>query len=164
VLRNRDEGNFSNQEYIGLIGSPEKRRWSTKDLRYRDEGNLKKMGSTATKIKVKMLAIWNLVRACLREASGKYNAEIEEGAAGLGEAKEIASQANRQKPKQLRQQTKYKKEKKANVRILLTGAGEMAQWVRAPDCSSEGQEFKSQQPHGGSQPSVTRSDSLFWSV
>jgi hypothetical protein len=51
------------------------------------------------------------------------------------------------------------------------GAGEMAQWVRAPDCSSEGQvqipakkEFKSQQPHGGSQPSVTKSDSLFWSV
>jgi hypothetical protein len=39
-----------------------------------------------------------------------------------------------------------------------------AQWVRAPDCSSEGPEFKSQQPHGGSQPSVTRSDSLFWSV
>jgi hypothetical protein len=44
------------------------------------------------------------------------------------------------------------------------GAGEMAQWVRAPDCSSEGPEFKSQQPHGGSQPSVTRSDSLFWCV
>ena len=43
-------------------------------------------------------------------------------------------------------------------------AGEMAQWVRAPDCSSEGPEFKSQQPHGGSQPSVTRSDSLFWCV
>jgi hypothetical protein len=45
-----------------------------------------------------------------------------------------------------------------------SGAGEMAQWVRAPDCSSEGPEFKSQQPHGGSQPSVTRSDALFWSV
>jgi hypothetical protein len=44
------------------------------------------------------------------------------------------------------------------------GAGEMAQWVRAPDCSSKGPEFKSQQPHGGSQPSVMRSDSLFWSV
>ena len=29
------------------------------------------------------------------------------------------------------------------------GAGEMAQWVSAPDCSSEGHEFKSQQPHGG---------------
>jgi hypothetical protein len=48
--------------------------------------------------------------------------------------------------------------------IKILWAGEMAQWVRAPDCSSEGQEFKSQQPHGGSQPSVTRSDSLFWSV
>jgi hypothetical protein len=44
------------------------------------------------------------------------------------------------------------------------GAGEMAQWVRAPDCSSKGPEFKSQQPHGGSQPSVTRSDALFWCV
>jgi hypothetical protein len=43
-------------------------------------------------------------------------------------------------------------------------AGEMAQWVRAPDCSSEGLKFGSQQPHGGSQPSVTRSDALFWSV
>jgi hypothetical protein len=38
----------------------------------------------------------------------------------------------------------------------------MAQWVRAPDCSSEGPEFKSQQPHGGSQPSVMGSDALFW--
>ena len=42
------------------------------------------------------------------------------------------------------------------------GAGEMAQWVRAPDCSSEGPKFKSQQPHGGSQPSVMGSDALFW--
>jgi hypothetical protein len=41
------------------------------------------------------------------------------------------------------------------------GAGEMAQWVRAPDCSSEGSKFKSQQPHGGSQPPVMRSDALF---
>jgi hypothetical protein len=49
------------------------------------------------------------------------------------------------------------------IRSFLVGC-EMAQWVRAPDCSSKGPEFKSQQPHGGSQPSVTRSDSLFWSV
>jgi hypothetical protein len=56
--------------------------------------------------------------------------------------------------------------RKLNLFILITrfGAGEMAQWVRAPDCSSEGPEFKSQQPHGGSQPSATRSDSLFWGV
>jgi hypothetical protein len=53
---------------------------------------------------------------------------------------------------------KKKKEKE------IKGAGEMAQWVRAPDSSSEGPEFKSQQPHGGSQPSVTSSDALFWSV
>jgi hypothetical protein len=44
------------------------------------------------------------------------------------------------------------------------GAGEMAQWVRAPDCSSEGPKFKSQQPHGRSQLPVMRSDALFWSV
>ena len=43
-----------------------------------------------------MLAIWILVRACLRDASGKNNAEI-------------ASQASRRKSKQLRQQTKDKK-------------------------------------------------------
>jgi hypothetical protein len=28
--------------------------------------------------------------------------------------------------------------------------------VKSTDCSSEGPEFKSQQPHGGSQPSVTK--------
>jgi hypothetical protein len=38
----------------------------------------------------------------------------------------------------------------------------MAQWVRVPGCSSEGPKFKSQQPHGGSQPPVMRSDDLFW--
>jgi hypothetical protein len=70
------------------------------------------MGSTATKMKVKMLAIWNLVRACLRDANGKYNAEIEKGATAFEEAKEIASQASHQKPKQIRQQTNDKKEEK----------------------------------------------------
>jgi hypothetical protein len=43
-------------------------------------------------------------------------------------------------------------------------AGEMAQWVIAPDCSSEGPKFKSQQPHGGSQPPIMRSDALFWCI
>jgi hypothetical protein len=36
--------------------------------------------------------------------------------------------------------------------------------VKNTDCSSEGPEFKSQQPHGGSQPSVMRSDALFWCI
>ena len=46
----------------------------------------------------------------------------------------------------------------------MIGDGEMAQWVKAPNCSSEGPEFKSQQPHGGSQPSIMRSNALFWCV
>jgi hypothetical protein len=36
--------------------------------------------------------------------------------------------------------------------------------VKSTDCSSKGPEFKSQQPHGDSQPSVMRSDALFWCV
>jgi hypothetical protein len=36
--------------------------------------------------------------------------------------------------------------------------------AKSPDWSSEGPEFKSQQPHGGSQPPVMRSDAHFWCV
>jgi hypothetical protein len=36
--------------------------------------------------------------------------------------------------------------------------------VKSTNCSSEGPEFKSQQPHGGLQPSVMKSDAIFWSV
>jgi hypothetical protein len=36
--------------------------------------------------------------------------------------------------------------------------------VKSADCSSKGPEFKYQKPHGGSQPSVTKSDALFWSA
>jgi hypothetical protein len=50
------------------------------------------------------------------------------------------------------------------IESKLWVAGEMAQWVKSLDCSSRGPEFKSQQPHGGSQPSITRNDALFWSV
>jgi hypothetical protein len=34
--------------------------------------------------------------------------------------------------------------------------------VKSTGCSSRGPEFNSQQLHGGSQPSVMRSDALFW--
>jgi hypothetical protein len=34
--------------------------------------------------------------------------------------------------------------------------------VKSTVCSSRGPEIKSQQPHGGSQPSVMRSGALFW--
>jgi hypothetical protein len=37
-------------------------------------------------------------------------------------------------------------------------------WVKSTDCSSKGPEFKFQQPHGDSQPSVMRSDAVFWCV
>jgi hypothetical protein len=40
----------------------------------------------------------------------------------------------------------------------------MAQQLRALNALPIGLEFKSQQPHGGSQPSVKRSDALFWNV
>jgi hypothetical protein len=33
--------------------------------------------------------------------------------------------------------------------------------VKRTDCSSRGSQFNSQQPHGGSQPSVMGSDALF---
>jgi hypothetical protein len=36
--------------------------------------------------------------------------------------------------------------------------------VKSIDCSSRGPEFNSQQPHGGSQPSIMGSDALFWCV
>jgi hypothetical protein len=36
--------------------------------------------------------------------------------------------------------------------------------VKSTDCSSGGSEFKSQKPHGASQPSIKRSDALFWGV
>jgi hypothetical protein len=36
--------------------------------------------------------------------------------------------------------------------------------VKSTDGSSRGPEFNSQQPHGGSQPSVKGSDALFWCV
>jgi hypothetical protein len=35
---------------------------------------------------------------------------------------------------------------------------------KSTDCSSRGPEFNSQQPHGGSQPSVMGSYALFWCV
>ena len=47
---------------------------------------------------------------------------------------------------------------KSDIRCWRDGSA-----VKSTDCSSQGPEFKCQQPHGGSQPSVMRSDSL-WNV
>jgi hypothetical protein len=44
------------------------------------------------------------------------------------------------------------------------GAREIGSGVKSTGCSSRGPEFNSQQPHGGSQPSVMGLDDLFWCV
>jgi hypothetical protein len=46
------------------------------------------------------------------------------------------------------------------IRNEETGAGEGSEG-KSTDCSSEGPEFKSQKPHGDSQPPIMRSDALF---
>jgi hypothetical protein len=51
--------------------------------------------------------------------------------------------------------------KLSSVKIMKFMEGSV---VKSTDCSSEGPEFKSQQPHGGSQPPVIGSDALFWCV
>jgi hypothetical protein len=75
----------------------------------------------------------------------------------------------RKKDRKTGRQTKGKRKRKGKrnqaLRTTLGGGG----WrdgsvVKSTDCSSEGPEFKSQQPHGGSQLSVTKSDALFWGV
>jgi len=45
------------------------------------------------------------------------------------------------------------------IRMFLRGWRDGLE-VKSTDCSSRGPEFNSQQPHGGSQPSVMRSDAL----
>jgi hypothetical protein len=56
-------------------------------------------------------------------------------------------------------QTYEKKSNKLKINLEGWRAGSA---VKNTYCSLRGSEFNSQQPHGGSQPSVTRPDSLFW--
>ena len=55
-----------------------------------------------------------------------------------------------------------KKKKKRKEKFFMSWRDGSA--VKSTDCSSRGPEFNSQQPHGGSQPSVMGSDALFWCV
>ena len=52
------------------------------------------------------------------------------------------------------------------IRIVLGARGGWRDGsaVKSIDCSSRGPEFNSQQPHGGSQPSVVESDAFFSGV
>jgi len=53
---------------------------------------------------------------------------------------------------------------KSILKINSGGGWRDGSAVKSTVCSFRGPEFKSQQPHGGSQPSVMRSDALFWCV
>jgi hypothetical protein len=53
------------------------------------------------------------------------------------------------------------KQNKTPLSTTLTGWRDGSE-VKSTGCSSRGPEFSSQQPHGGSQPSVMRSGALFW--
>jgi hypothetical protein len=59
------------------------------------------------------------------------------------------------------------KQKNPNVKIFVLKNLYLRGWrdgsvVKSTDCSSRGPEFNSQQPHGGSQPSVVGFDTHFW--
>ena len=60
------------------------------------------------------------------------------------------------------QDVKFIVNKTLNLKIATKGWRYAS--VKSTDCSSRGPEFNSQQPHGGSQPSVMGSDALFWCV
>jgi hypothetical protein len=68
---------------------------------------------------------------------------------------------SKQKQKQKTKQNKAKKKKKKQTDPRAWRDGSV---VKSMNCSSRGVEFNSQQPHGGSQPSVMRSGALFWCV
>jgi hypothetical protein len=53
---------------------------------------------------------------------------------------------------------------KKSFKKIKSGAWRDASAGKSIGFSSRGPEFKSQQPHSGSQPSVMRSDALFWCV
>jgi hypothetical protein len=50
------------------------------------------------------------------------------------------------------------------LRICGSGGWRDGSAGKSTDCFSKGPDFKSQQPHGGSQPPVMRSDALFWCI
>jgi hypothetical protein len=85
-------------------------------------------------------------------------------------------QTKRNKTKHTNKERKTKRKKK-NPNVNMSSGRDQAYsnkrnakgWrdgsaVKSTDCSSGGSAFKSQQPHGGSQPSIRRSDDLLWCV
>jgi hypothetical protein len=59
--------------------------------------------------------------------------------------------------------TEGKQNKQITTKISFSGWQDGSAG-KSTDCSSKGPEFKSQQPHGVSQPPVMRSDALLWYI
>jgi hypothetical protein len=81
---------------------------------------------------------------------------------GFRTAHETILQQESRSPKEVAymgQQGETQKKKKGGKKNPMWGSA-----VKSTECSFRDPEFNSQQPHGGSQPSVMRSDALFWCV
>jgi hypothetical protein len=59
-----------------------------------------------------------------------------------------------------------KQKSRQPINIIKKGRGDWRDGsvVKSTNCTSRGPEFNSQQPHGGSQPSLIGSYALFWSI
>jgi hypothetical protein len=76
----------------------------------------------------------------------------------------LDSQGYTEKPRLKKTKQNKTKQNKKKTRRRRLGGWRVGSVGKSTDFSSRGPEFKSQQPHGGSQPSVMRSDALFWCV
>jgi hypothetical protein len=59
---------------------------------------------------------------------------------------------------------KKRKKNTIHLKIIIIRGWRDGSVVKSSDCSFRGPEFNSQQPHGGSQPSVKGYDAFFWCV
>jgi hypothetical protein len=79
--------------------------------------------------------------------------------------KERTRKETKEKRKEKKRKEKKRKEKKRKEKKRIDSrAWRDGSVVKSTDCSSRGPKFNSQQPHGGSQPSVMGSNALFWCV
>jgi hypothetical protein len=87
-----------------------------------------------------------------RQGTQRYGAQLTQGSPSMG------SQHLRG------QEFKVSLEDMRHIKKFLKWGWRDGSVIKSTDYSSEGPEFKSQQPHSGLQPSVMRSDALFWCV
>jgi hypothetical protein len=74
------------------------------------------------------------------------------------------ARATQRNPASKKQKTKTKTKTKQNKTKKKDLGWRDGSGVESTDCSSKDLKFKSQQPHGGSQPFAMRSNALFWCV